>query len=259
MPASTTIRLEGALNFRDIGGHGTQNNLWLKRGLLFRAGELTKLTKSDIGELRRLGIKTILDFRTPNERKSKPDKFSGFTCINIPLYPTSGDPGGLRRFLSLFDKKIDYEVVVREFYDRVAFGHTARIRRIIDILSVEAHLPALIHCTGGKDRTGILSAFIQLFAGVSMNDVLADYLLTNDYLEPFVRKIFRKSRWLTLFRVSIERMRPLLVARREYLEEMLDRLFREYGTIENYFATGCGIDRETLSRLRAVLLAEQGG
>lgn len=72
--ADRSLHLEGAANFRDVGGYRTADGRWVKMGVLYRADALHKLTDADLAKLRRLGIRTDFDLRTPGERAKAPDR-----------------------------------------------------------------------------------------------------------------------------------------------------------------------------------------
>jgi protein-tyrosine phosphatase len=254
------VKLEGAPNFRDIGGYQTNGKVLLRKGIIFRSGELSKLTKSDIAKIAKMGIRTIIDLRTPEERTEKPDRLfsiNSIDFIDIPIYPSINVPVGLKKYLFFLKKEVDLDMLSREFYHRAAFEHKTEIHQIMDTIANATRLPVVIHCAGGKDRTGIVTAFIQLFAGVSKETVMHDYMLTNDLLRPSIETFIRKYGWLKYFNLSLNNLRPLLEARHYYLEDVLNRLFQEYKTIDNYLTTGCEMRQETLTTLKSLLQTAQ--
>jgi protein-tyrosine phosphatase len=101
-------------------------------------------------------------------------------------------------------------------------------------LSDQSNLPALIHCTGGKDRTGFISALIQLLAGVPYETLIDDYLFSNQLIAVPMKKKERLIQWMSLFRVPSERIKPILEVRREYLEEAYNKIINQYGDVESY-------------------------
>jgi protein-tyrosine phosphatase len=254
------IHLDGVYNFRDIGGHPARNGRRMKLGILFRSDDLAKLTKKDIESLRGLNLKTICDLRGKNERTSSPDHVPaalGIRSVNIPIFSPHQDPGRVQRLLFFLRGKfkgMDFEKVVQDLYHAMAIEHVAQIREVICLVSDERNLPALIHCTGGKDRTGFVAALIQLLVGVPRPVVLDDYLLSNKFIATQMARFARYIRVLSLFRLSTERMRPVLEARREYLEGILDELINTHGSIENYCRNACAISPEMLAGLRGLLL-----
>ena len=115
-------------------------------------------------------------------------------------------------------------------------------------------MPAVFHCTEGKDRTGFAAAVVLLAVGVPFETVLQDYLLTN-------QRTARARRWNalrvfvgTLFRVKPHQMKDLLEARPEYLEAAVSAMKHSFGSVEGYLREGLGVDEESRKSLRAVLL-----
>ena len=129
--------LEGSPNFRDVGGYKISENLILRKGIIFRSGELSKITMQDADKISQLNIKTIIDMRMPNERKSSPDKISTdskITVYHIPFYPTEKEPGRLKNLLILFNKERTMENFMRNFYKRLTHQHFSQIKSVIEIL-----------------------------------------------------------------------------------------------------------------------------
>jgi protein-tyrosine phosphatase len=129
---------------------------------------------------------------------------------------------------------------------RAGFAHL--FRELAD-----AHnLPALFHCTTGKDRTGWAAAALLTLCGVSYEDVLRDYLLSNDFILPEYGSIIQQ----TIARgIDQEIMLSLLGVRREYLESAFKEMQRQFGEIEAYFAEGLGINQAGQQAIRAQLVA----
>jgi len=254
------IQLSGTCNFRDMGGYKTQDCRTMKMGLLFRSDELSRLSDNDQLELQRLNIKLIIDLRTPNERKSKPDRISkdaGIKLINIPIYPFHQDPNRLQRWFWLVSgkfKDFDFDNYMKGYYHKIAFDHATQIGEILSLISDKNNLPALFHCTGGKDRTGFATALIQLLVGVPKETIFEDYLLTNFFLEPHINKFIRYFRRVSLYRMKSDQIRPIWEARREYLEQVLDEIQKEYGTVEEYLQQECGMEQNLSNHFKEMLL-----
>lgn len=252
-------RFDGVYNFRDIGGHQTTDGRTMKAGVLYRSDELSRLSANDLNQLAMRNIKVICDLRTPAERKQKPDRIpghAGIQLVSVPIHHESQEFSRLDFFKFLVSKSSDlnFEQVIKDFYHRMAFERTEQVREIFTLLANQGNVPALIHCTGGKDRTGYLSALIQLLARVPYQTVLADYLLSNDLIQPRMKKIERYIRWMSLFQISPERMKPLMEVRRDYLDDTLTAVLNEYGTIEEYLIEACGIEEKCLLNLRQMLI-----
>jgi len=252
------IKLEGASNFREIGALKTANG-FLKRKILFRSDDLSKLTRNDLLTLEKLNLKLICDLRTPNERKSKPDRLyknNNIKVVNIPFYQQKRDVNQLQVmwFLITNSKKLNFEKFIKDHYLNNAFVRTNEIGQIIELLSDENNLPALIHCAAGKDRTGLLSAIIQLIAGVERKIILEEYLSTNVFMKEKMKNAELIIRRLSLFRIPPEKIKPLLEVKQDYLDDVLNEIFTRYNTIENYLSEVCGIEEKTISKFRSLIL-----
>jgi protein-tyrosine phosphatase len=232
----------------------------MKTGILFRSDGLARLTDSDLEILKKLNLRTICDLRAPKERKSKPDRFplnSGIRNMNLPIFSNNMDSNRLQRFLWVVKgkfKDLDSQKFMNDFYHVIAFDHTAQIADVLTMISDEKNLPLLVHCTGGKDRTGFVSAILQILAGVSKEIVFEDYLLTNQLIEPQIIKFIRRFRILSFSKITPEKIRTILEARREYLETVLDEVIKRFGSIENYLEEGCSIDKSTIIKLKELLI-----
>ncbi len=254
------IPFENVYNFRDIGGHTTQDGRRIKQGILFRSDEMSRLSKKDLKKLNELKLRTIIDLRTPNERRSKPDRLpphNTIRLISVPIYPKKEDPNRWKKklwFVTGRFKDFDFEKFTRTFYRKIAFEHTAQIGEIITLLSSPENLPALLHCSGGKDRTGFITACIQLLAGVPRETVIESYLYTNVLFKPHLKRYILFFRWMTLFQLTTEQIRPVFEARKEYLDTILDTVFEKYGSIDRYLREACNVTEETLSRLHRLIL-----
>ena len=248
-------------NFRDVGGLKTQDGHTLKTGVLFRSDELSKLTDADVAKLQEFNIKLICDLRSPQESQKKQPRVapnSSIQVVNIPLHEQATQDGSRKKLLSFLFGKTggdQFREFSRGYYQHIAFDQTARIREVITLLSKDENLPALIHCTAGKDRTGFLSAVIQLLVGVPYESVMEDYLRTNDYFGPRLEKVIKVMRVMTLFQVSPDRMRLILMAHPEFLEEVHANIVKQFGSIETYLCEACEIDPNTLQKLKNQLLA----
>ena len=248
-------------NFRDVGGLKTADGRTFRAGVLFRSDELSRLNAKDLVKLQGLGIKLICDLRSPGEtQKRRPPRLpdESIRVVNVPIHEQAAQEDGSRRKLLgfLFGKSGGdrFREFSRDYYHHIAFGQTARIREVITLLSEEQHLPALIHCTAGKDRTGFLAALIRLLLGVPYEAVMEDYLLTNDYFGPRLEKLIKVMRVVTLSQVSPERMRLILMAHPEFLGEVHDTIVKRYGAVETYLREACGIEQHTLQKLKDRLL-----
>jgi protein-tyrosine phosphatase len=255
-----TQQIEKLSNFRDIGGLKTSDGNFMKSGVLFRSDELSRVTDKDISILQTLNIKVICDLRTPNECNKKQAPLllkQGINTINIPFHDQETHNINwkqLTKFLFSKSGATEFKEFSRSYYQHLAFERTSQIKEIITSLSYERNLPALVHCTAGKDRTGYISALIQLLVGIPYETVILEYLMTNRFYESRMEKLIKVMKWITLFQVSTERIKLILMADREVLDGVYDNIIRRYGSVETYLCEACEINQTMILKLKNMLL-----
>jgi protein-tyrosine phosphatase len=249
--------LKGAPNFRDLGGYETADGRHVVWGKLYRAGSLAKLTEEDYAQLNSLGIQLICDFRTADERKAEPTKWQG-TSPTVELLPIGEEDGamGLSAFAEILRKRVGSAEMKSElvnFYAKVPIAAAHQYRQAFSrILALDA--PILWHCSAGKDRTGVLSAFLLTMLGVPRETVVADYELTNRYYFderrlPMMAAGIRGMMHLD-FDVDPEILRPALRAEPEYIQAAFGAVEANYGTFDRYRREALGISDEQVRVLR---------
>ena len=250
--------MEAINNFRDFGGYRTQNGTHLKKGLLYRSGDLSKATNADLDYLSSLGVKTVCDLRSEDERQRQPDRVPDakpFTFFNIPMRPiVDYHARSLRRLFSLMfgrERRTDYVAESYKAYREYATSYLPQLKALFQRISHPENLPVLIHCSAGKDRTGVVSSLIQLVLGVSVETVMDDYLKTNGLLDVYTEEIFRRLSKLAYFGVPWKKMyAPLFDARSEYLNAALMQVKEEFGVIDEWLRRGLGFsEKEKLAFL----------
>ncbi|MDQ1521428.1 MAG: protein-tyrosine phosphatase, partial [Actinomycetota bacterium] len=174
------ITLEGAPNFRDLGGYETSDGLRVRHGQLFRSGVLSELTDDDIAVLEALGLATVVDLRSAAEIEARPNRIPrGAVAVEVPVTDVSmaptviaakleaGETDGLGAEMLLTGNR----AFAREL--RAAFAE------VLQLVMDAARRPIVFHCTAGKDRTGFASAIVLLTLGVLRDTVVDDYLSSN--------------------------------------------------------------------------------
>ena len=247
-------------NFRDFGGYRTKNGAHLKKGLLYRSGDLSKATDADLEHIASLGIKTICDLRSEGERKREPDRTPAaepFTFFNIPMRPiVDYHARSLRRLLSLMfgsERRMDYVAESYQAYREYATNYLPQLKALFRRISNPENLPVLIHCSAGKDRTGVVSSLIQLVLGVSVETAMDDYLKTNGNLSAYTEDIFRRLSKLGYFGVPWKRLYiPLFDARADFLNAALEQVKEEFGAVDEWFRRGLGFSAREQMTFQAV-------
>ena len=249
LPAkSRRIPLEGAANFRDLGGYAAGAGKCVAWRRIYRSDSLAELTDADHEIWRGLGIRVVCDLRIQSERSNAPDRLpeeNGPEECHIGFLP-EGANEMLRavRARELTSAAIVAEVV--SHYRRLPLDHLAEYRRIFSLLGDPRNAPLVVHCTTGKDRTGFAAMLILLALGVSEELALEDYLLTNSYRRD-VSHIFN-------LHIGADEMHTLTSARPEYFSAALEAMHGAYGSTEGYMRDGLGLDDVYLRNLRDAFL-----
>jgi protein-tyrosine phosphatase len=251
-------------NFRDIGGLPTKDGRITKRGMIYRSESLDNYTKADLETIKTIGIKTIIDLRTPWE-KSKNDYHTfdkeSVNRVNIPIYPMPDKKDldmkkHMTEMLKKKDSEPNFEVFMRENYQRMAFSHCEEIKTIFQILSERSNLPAIIHCTAGKDRTGWISYLLQSICDVEEDSISEDYLMSNRFLlsNQHLKRQRLKIALLSFGRYSLETFKPILEARLDYLNSVSGEIKKRYSTAEKYLSDCCTISTDTIAKIRLLFI-----
>lgn len=256
--AGRLVPLEGAHNFRDLGGYETTDGKRVKWGVLYRSDALGKLTDDDIATLSRLRLRRVVDFRSELERDHEPDRLPENPGPIVAWSPISGDvldPAELQQMI------LSGDATEEEMSRLLVVANQSFISEFSDVyanflrnLAQDENLPTLFHCTAGKDRAGFGAALALMAVGVPRETIMQDYLKTNAYTAEHTESRLQLIRWASLFRADPAAIRPLLEARPEYLRAAFDTIDARYGSTEAYLREGLGIDAETQAQLRAKLL-----
>jgi protein-tyrosine phosphatase len=216
----TDLPLAGVANARDVGGLRTESGTAVQPLRLLRTARLNRLTDDDREWLASIGLRTVIDLRQPFEIQSWPDALGDLRVERVNTPPSlEGQDSGT--FFDLYLSMVD---------DGAAFAGAVRA------LARPGGLPALVHCTAGKDRTGLLVAMVLDVLGVEEKAIVADYLLSNERLAANPGDVKFE------FPIREELMTGSLAYTRE-----------RFGSVEQYLLAH-GVTAEELATLRAELL-----
>ena len=262
---SRHVALEGAVNVRDTGGYHSVHGPEVTRGRLFRGDALNQLTSSDVQRLDRLGLRTVIDFRSPGEVLLGGDDRVPYAVEYAHLPVGGGDLGGIYELIASGDherqrrelgdgRAASFMVGMnRGFVDdprqREAFGAALRL------VCLPGRLPLLYHCTSGKDRAGWMTAIVLTALGVPRELVLRDYLLSND----LHRAAYQKLRF-DLVKTGIvadpELLRPVLELSPTYLGAAFEEADRQFGSFGRFLSYGLEVSEAMLAGLHRALLGD---
>jgi protein-tyrosine phosphatase len=246
------IALDGAVNVRDIGGYRITYGLEVVRGRLFRGDALSQLSPTDVERLDRLGLQTVVDFRTPGEvLLAGPDRLPhGIEAVSLPV--GGGDLGALYELIASGDHERQRRELgdgrAAEFMVDINRGFVADARQreafgaALRLMCSPGRLPLLYHCSGGKDRTGWMTEI-----------VLRDYLLSNDFHRTGYRKL-RYDMVKTGMVADADLLRPMMEQSPTYLAAAFEEADRRYGSFGRFVTDGLEASEAMLDGLRRALL-----
>lgn len=249
------IDFEGCTNFRDLGGYRTADGRTTRWRALFRSGDPSLMTPVDMDRARALGISTVIDFRSGSSIRLLVSTLSQEARSYCPLAfePEWVDPSLLA---SWPDASLSY---MRHPSAR------AQLKAGLEALAGESGLPAVFHCSQGKDRTGLFAAIVLGSLGVSETDIAADFALSARYYDPekfrdLVAALGAKGSEGAALAQRGARILATQSGTSPTAEEMLallEGVQSEYGSMREY-ALGIGVEEESLASLEEALLEGDG-
>ncbi len=263
--SSRSVPLTGQSNFRDLGGYKTSDGRTVKKGVLYRSGELQKLTDDDVRTLKKLGIKTVVNFLTPEEIEKRGRDRLPAGVREVPQPIVGGIAGDLTRAASKARETGDFSQlpveinpeIHRLLIDAGSEQYSALIREIGN----GTNLPLVFHCSHGIHRTGTASALVLSLLGVPWQTVREDYLLSNTSRKTEVRKrlselrnLAAKNQGVKPEQVDATNMEAFYILDGSYIDATLDEIVKKFGSVKNYARKGLRLTDEDFDRLRNALL-----
>jgi protein-tyrosine phosphatase len=229
------IDLAGVLNFRDVGGYPVAGGGSVRWRTLFRSDALHPLDSAGLAAVTGLGLRTVVDLRTQIELEHAPSPVSG-RATHVSML--TGDFQGV---------PLELDGLYRYFVDECG----GQIAAAIGEIGGDDALPALVHCSAGKDRTGVVIALILAVLGVPDELIAADYALSALYLDPDRTPAIGQLSAST--GLGEEVTRALLSSPPALILEVLDRVRAVTGSVDGYLLAH-GLTDSGLARLRAALI-----
>ena len=240
------LRLEGATNFRDLGGYAGHGGRALRWRRLFRSDHLGGLSAADRALLADLGLARAFDFRGKAEREAAPYHVPGVDQVSLAIEPVV-----VQRMqeLSAGGCALSAAVVVdlmQDLYRSMVNDQAHRFAALFEQL-LQADAPLVFHCTAGKDRTGVAAALILLALGVARDVVMQDYLLSNQLYQrpPPAASEIPSDALAVLWRVQ-----------ESFLDAALQAIDAGHGGVDTYLSRRLGLSPAALSALADRYLQE---
>jgi protein-tyrosine phosphatase len=243
------IALEGAQNFRDLGGYPTRDGGVTRWRTVFRTDALHQLTSNDLQLFGELGVMVVYDLRRDSELVTRPNQVS--TRHFNMLAPV--DAAGVEQLdRTALEDQPGGEGLLRDMYRKMLDHSGSAIGSVVAGLADADALPAAFNCHAGKDRTGLVAALVLEAIGVDRQIVLDDYELTTTYRT----QDHRDDSYERLIDMGLvpEAALGVLGTPRWTMADTLDDLDHVHGGIERYLEANCGVGPETLSLLRTNLV-----
>ncbi len=243
--ADTTraVAVQGATNFRDLGGYTTRQGTKVKWGKLFRSGELSKLTDKDTALLVKNHITYVVDFRGNDEAAAAKDRLPA--KVTYLLLPAGSE--NLGNWMVQLGKLQTADSLMESFYSRT--DHLkAKYKPFFQALLKQKDTDALLfHCTAGKDRTGVGAALLLYALGVPNETIMDDYLLSNVFRKEENEKMVQG---MVKMGVKEQVAKDMVAVKTNYLAATYQSIVAEYGNIDNFLKTEMGLESADIALLR---------
>jgi len=238
---------DACYNARELGGYLAGDGSQTRWQTLIRTDNLHRLTPDGQAALRDYGVRTIIDLRLARELERDPSPFA-----------TQQAPGDVPRYLNLPIHDLETDAAMnaagstQEEYIILLERNKARVAAVIEAVAAGLHEGGvLVHCHGGKDRTGIVVALLLSVVGVPRETIVEDYAISETRLEgPNLAWLEEQTQAQGR---PVERPR-WMYARPETMRGVLDYLDREYGSVEGYLEAA-GVTSDSIAQIRKCLVA----
>jgi protein-tyrosine phosphatase len=246
--------LDGALNFRDLGGYVAQDGRTVRWNTLFRSGTTHAMTARDIAALEARHIRYAYDLRSNRERSSRPTRLTAVAQLEVRYLEHEHLPGDLQEAMkSPHAGPQQSRQLMISLYRELPNQFSAAYRTLFQHIA-DGDLPLVFNCTAGKDRTGVAAALLLTAIGISREQILEDYMLTERFFERSCEMILADARALFLKDVDRAVWEPLMRVHPDYLNAMFDELMATHGSVEHYMLERLGVDEAQRARMREHLL-----
>jgi protein-tyrosine phosphatase len=251
--AERSIPMQQLSNFRDFGGYYNENNLQTQWGKLYRSSSLDYATTADMKFLNALRIKTVIDFRSENERFKYPYRYTTSQTFNLPLRENPRLTFFFYgKILSKQMKKNDVIIAQQDNLSFVMEHNADYFEQMFDILADKANYPIVFSCSFGKDKTGVAVALILSALGIDREQIISDFLLSNQLID---YDFFLPNPEVYFFDVDVqESMTAMFSAHQEVITYILDRVIKQHGSMDNFLENELKLNPQKRAKLKEIML-----
>ncbi|OAV64004.1 Tyrosine-protein phosphatase precursor [Bacteroidales bacterium Barb4] len=245
------VEMDSVLNLRDMGGYFNSDNRMTRWGMVYRSGDLSRLSTPDSLRLNSLGLKTVIDLRSSQEVELKPLNLTGVNIFRLPL--TVGTMSGIRSFLcDGHMRKGDATVYMQDLYLKFLIENSETFAQALRLFLDKGNYPILFSSDLGKDGAGFLANL--LFSALSVPDetITDNYLESNNYVT-----LSRFAGIADISTLSPEAEKALLVllsADNSFLSPLRQKVRADYGTFPEYLGSALGFPPKSCAKLQDILL-----
>lgn len=261
MTETRLLPIEKGINFRDLGGYQTTDGRTVKWHKLIRSASLNELSLKDQAFLKQYGLKTIVDFRSPEEAEKEPDvTIDDTNHLFMPVFDvdeTKNSISPTELFNELLKDPDGVKQMVQVNKNLVLEPHaTQTYRNFFQVLldNTDDDHCLLFHCTAGKDRTGFGAALILSVLGVPQETIMEDYLLSAKYSKAKSEKTLAYLKEKGAPQAVIDGVADLLDVKPVYLQTAFDTIIEKYGDVSTYLIEEIGIDETVQQELKNIYL-----
>jgi protein-tyrosine phosphatase len=237
------LEWEGCLNVRDLGGHPTEDGGETRMGAVVRADSVRRLTAAGWQRLVEYGIRRIVDLRLASELEEDAPGEVPVEVVHVPFFEDVSLDKQLE-IARLWLAAPDDVSATRDGYLEMLDTYAGNVAAAVSAVARAPGGGVLIHCMGGKDRTGLVAALLLRLAGVPVADIAVDYGLSSENIKPLWQS------WVDDAGDETERelRRRLSASPAEAMEQVLESIEREHGSVRAYLL-GAGVADEALESI----------
>ena len=265
LQAQQYLPVDGIVNARDLGGYQATDGKTVRHGLLLRSASLAEAKEKDLSYLSGIPVGTVVDFRMDFELRGKEDKvIPGARYVRLPVNSSGIDVTDedakelsrhksfdIRKFIMIaaFNKRA--QKIAHEMYPIMVMDEDCQ-KQFAAFLQMAVHADSaiLFHCTQGKDRAGLASAYILSALGVDRETIIKDFDATNAIYAKDVKRLSRRVRFFGGKDKEIETVKAFIGANTDNFIKVLDLIDSEYGSMLNYIQGPLGLSDNDIQRLK---------